>query len=307
MELAALVDVHEAPGTRLTIISGIAGVGKTRLLSAADGHRGRGVRLAGRCGESSAPLRPLREVAVAAMKRGVEPDQVSESMFRWGYRALLGGVGDFPPLSPDEGSPQALLVGEALMELLDLLPRPVVVDIEDVHWADSESLEVLDHIIDSDPHGIDLRITIRSDEPSAASEAVSRWAMHRRSRTIDLAPLSPEDAASMIGACLNTDGLDDVMQMVAERSDGVPLMIEELLIGAAESAQLARRGSTWVLESSVAPDPPPTLTELVRRRMAAVAPESQDVLRLGALIGRQVEPSTGLFRVDARAGGERRD
>lgn len=294
MELAELVDPHEAPGTRLTIIRGIAGVGKTRLLSAADRRRGRGVRLVGRCGEASAPLRPLREVAVSAMKLAVEPDQVSESMFRWGYRALLGGVGDFPPLSPDEGSPQALLVGEALMELLDLLPPPVVVDIEDVHWADAESLEILDHLVDSDPRGIDLRLTIRSDEPSAAAEAVSRWAIHRGSRTIDLAPLSPEDAASMIGACLNTDGLDGLVQMVAKRSDGVPLMIEELLIGAAESAHLTRRGSTWVLESSVSSvlaDPPPTLTELVRRRMAAVSPESQDVLRLGALIGRQVEPS----------------
>jgi DNA-binding CsgD family transcriptional regulator len=166
-----------------------------------------------------------------------------------------------------ERSPAAC--GEALVRLLAAVaPAGAVVVLEDLHWADAETLAVLDHLADNLDRAPALCIaTVRDEEPSAALDLARRVGARRGALVLDLARLAPPQVAAMIHACGASGDLAAVERVTAA-ADGLPFLVEELL---------------------AAPGVPTTFAQTVQRRLDALPDGDRAVLEAAATMGRQLD------------------
>jgi DNA-binding CsgD family transcriptional regulator len=167
--------------------------------------------------------------------------------------------------------------------------RPLLLWFDDLQWADDVSLEIIGELARA---GRSLPLLLvgayRTDE-LAPSSILRPWRARllaqRSAEEARLAPLTYEQTAVMTTLILAT-GLPApraVVDAVFERSDGVPLHVEELL-GALDEAQ--RVDSRAIREASV----PETLGDAINARVRRLSPEAQTVARSGAVIGRCFVP-----------------
>jgi class 3 adenylate cyclase len=173
---------------------------------------------------------------------------------------------------------------EALIRQLEGLARrqPMVVVFEDAQWIDPTSRELLDLSVDrvrSPP--VLLILTFRPDlqppwigQPQVTMLALSR--LDRRDRTALVAQIAGGKQLP-----------DDVMDQIVDRTDGVPLFVEELTRSVLESALLREERGRYVLDGALPPLAIPTTlhASLLARldRLASV----RLVAQIGAAIGRQ--------------------
>lgn len=187
--------------------------------------------------------------------------------------------------------PQRRMLVHKAIDLLDgAVDGPVVLGFEDLQWADNLSLEILTELARSAAERPLLTVaTYRTDE-IAPDDHLRAWRSRlltqRLAEEVRLAPLTREDTALMTTLILGT-GLPaprDVVAAVYERTDGVPLHIEELL-GAIEEGD--RTDSRAIRDAAV----PDTLDDAILRRIGRLSPAAQAVARSGAVIGRCFVPA----------------
>jgi class 3 adenylate cyclase len=146
---------------------------------------------------------------------------------------------------------------------------PLVVAIEDLHWADPSTLELIRLLVEQGPaSGLLLLYTARPEfQPS--------WVLRAHHTQITLNRLSSREAREMIArvAAGNSLGADAVNTMI-ERTSGVPLFIEELTRAVLES------GDAKLSDREI----PVTLHDSLMARMDRLGP-AKDVLQIGAVIG----------------------
>ena len=215
---AALAAVRGGAG-RAVFVSGEAGVGKSRLAREVVAAAGELTAVVGRCveGELAAPLRPWAEVAMSLTRAALPRRELLGP-----YAAVLGGlVPEWAALDGEQ--PTGPLLGEALLRLLRATaPAGGVVVLEDVHWADPETLAVLEYVCDHLAEVPVLLVVTLRDGGRAGALAD---ALVARGCGVEV-PLEPLDAvavAAMVHAC----GLVDDGRAAA--AEGLPLLVEELL------------------------------------------------------------------------------
>jgi DNA-binding CsgD family transcriptional regulator len=186
------------------------------------------------------------------------------------------------------------LVMDVVDRILAELSGPTIVGFEDLQWADDLSLEIIAELARrSRDRQLLLCGGYRTDEaPPGTSlrDWRSRWITQRIAEEIRLTPLSQADTALVTTLILDT-GLPaprEVAAAVYERTDGIPLHIEELL--GALSAD-ARANGLAIREATV----PDTIEDAVLARLSHRSPEAQAVAKAGAIIGR-------CFNADVLAG-----
>ncbi|MHA7985895.1 helix-turn-helix transcriptional regulator [Rathayibacter sp. CAU 1779] len=294
-DLAALRDefARSAEEPRAVAIGGEAGIGKTRLVSEFT-HEidDRAMVLLGKCvdiGTESAPYAPFTAI-------------VRELAAVLGTDALLELAGPaasaLPYVLPElataqEGRPKAS--SDRFYELIAVLfenvarQRRLVLVIEDIHWADRSTVELLRFLVSMlTGGGILIIVTYRSDEivrghplrpvlpELERSRRLVRWELIRLTReqvaaqVQSIAGVSVAEGEGADAATVDTAMIDDVF----ERSEGVPFFVEELAG--------AERG---VRESGVAAPLPETLRELLLARYERVGESTQHLLRLIAVGG----------------------
>jgi class 3 adenylate cyclase/predicted ATPase len=185
-----------------------------------------------------------------------------------------------PNLSPQRKKERML---EALIHQLEGLARqqPVVIVFEDVHWIDPTSREVLDLLVErvrSLP--VLLIVTFRPEfqPPWIGQPQVSMLTLNRLDRR-DRSAL----AAQIAGKTLP----DEVAVQIADRTDGVPLFVEELTKSVLESGLLREQADRWVLDRAMAPFTiPTTLHDSLLARLDRLA-SVRHVAQIGAAIGRE--------------------
>jgi tetratricopeptide (TPR) repeat protein len=287
--LAAALDAAREGRGGAIVVSGEAGIGKTRLARSTQelaGERGMLV-LAGRAsaGDASTAYGPLVEALQAAPAASRPPEDRELEP----YRAALGHL---LPLW-EAGVPAAearLLLPEAMLRLLRHLAADagVLLVVEDAHWADADTLTLLDHVADH------LRIervlclvTERSDTPGPAAEVLAGMAGRRAAVRVALGPLADDEVAAMARLALGSDEVPaPVLGALGERAEGVPFLVEEMLgayVAAGEAAALA---GAWPLSHRVAEDLPASYRDLVRARLATLDDRSRRVVFAGAVLGR---------------------
>ena len=304
-ELRRLLDLlDDAADGRPThaLISGDAGVGKTRLVSelaARAASRGFTV-LSGRCAElgDSIAYLPLAD-ALRAATTGPAPDQALLDAIA--ARPVLGRLlpdrGSSPPPADLPGLAQQQLFGAVLGMLAELASeRPVLLVLEDLHWADRSTrdlLTFLSRVLHRER--VAVVVTYRTDD------------LHRRHplrpvvaellrlpvvTAIELAPLGYADMADHLSALAAAPLDAATLHRIVTRAEGNPYYGEELL-----AAGNGRMGSVL----------PTGLADLLLARFEQLSATAQQVLRAGAVAGRRVEEdlireASGLAEADFEDG-----
>lgn len=295
--LAGLLDAAAAGHGRLAALLGDAGIGKSRLvreLAAAAGTR-QMVVLTGRAvpGPSPVPFRPLTEALLIAGRSGGPPKA----------HELAGFGGQLARLVPDWASPASggadespVLIGEAVVRLLRVLGRSgsrtgCLLVLEDLHWADPETLAVVEYLADTlAAEPVACLLTSRPEPTAAATPLIERLRTRGACSVVRLDPLTADEQRRMVTACLADDAAAaEVAAFVAAHSDGVPFLVEELLAGLAATGALRRTDGRWTVERPLAPAVPASLAESVRSRLAVLDVTSRQVLGAAAVLGRRFD------------------
>ena len=196
--LASVSDGHGG----VLVLRGEPGTGKTRLLrEAVELAHELGVRvLAGRSvpDRGSVPYRPLTEAFLAAFRSAPRPTSPELA----GFGAHLGRL--VPAWSAAEAGvdDSPLMMGEAIARLLRPM-GPCLLVLEDLHWADAETVAVLDHLADA-LIGESTLVLGTTRVEGALTEVLERLVRRDPSSVLPVAPLEDGGVDRMVTSCLAT-------------------------------------------------------------------------------------------------------
>ncbi len=159
--------------------------------------------------------------------------------------------------------------------------RPTLMIVEDAHWVDPTSLEVFGRTVDQIKTLPMLLIVTFRPEFNAP------WAGRSHVTSLALNRLGEREAAAIIASVVGNKGLPaDVTAEIVERTDGIPLFVEEMTkaVLEAESEGQARQTAAAVPSSALAV--PPSLHASLMARLDRLGP-AKEVAQIGAAIGRQ--------------------
>jgi DNA-binding CsgD family transcriptional regulator len=272
-EIAVLREAVAAGG-QVVALRGVAGVGKSRLVRelAAEAAGAGGPVLTGRCTETGRdmPLRPIAEALLGAARAGWTPPASMAGL----APALARFVPDWG--QAHDADPSVLVLGEAVLQLAASLARasaPTLVVIEDVHWADRDTIALLQYVADA-VAGLPVAVVVTCRPGEAL---VAQLAADRRALVVDVAPFAPDDVAELARACLGVERLpESLVATLAARSDGIPFLVEELLASVTALDDLASALPSSVLAS-------------VQARLATLPEDAARVVRGAALLGRRFD------------------
>jgi DNA-binding CsgD family transcriptional regulator/tetratricopeptide (TPR) repeat protein len=199
-----------------------------------------------------------------------------------GGGAAGAGAGAGAAGVPGHGDESPVVRGEAVLRLLRALAdrEPLVLVLEDLHWADPETLGVVEYLADNLRDEAVLCVaTTRTEPPCAAAELASQLPGRGRGVLLPLRRLDDDQVADMVRACVPGAG-EDVITRVRLVADGVPFLVEEVL---------------------AAPGVPRSLHDAVRTRLASLGAGERLVLQVAAVFGRYFDwrllpTATGLPR-----------
>jgi DNA-binding CsgD family transcriptional regulator/tetratricopeptide (TPR) repeat protein len=297
-ELQVLLDAVDgaAAGQGGTFfVAGEAGVGKSRLVrEVARRAHGRGLPvLTGRAvaGSVPVPFRPLAEAVAGEVRRRGPTDADLNAPELQPFRRALGRL--VPEWRPDEPAAEAtspVVLGEGLLRLLRVLAggQGCVLVLEDLHWADAESLAVLEYLADNvGAERVVCLGTLRTEQAGAGRALVGTLVDRRAARVVELARLDPATTSRLARACLGGgDPLPAAVEhLLGARADGLPFLVEELLAGLVGAGALVERDGRWSATDPLGWRVPPNFAEAVGRRLAALPAEARAVLHAAAVLG----------------------
>ncbi|MEV7320209.1 AAA family ATPase [Streptomyces sp. NPDC093970] len=288
-ELAELTGALTGPAT-LVLVEGEAGIGKSRLvreaLRAADVH---GPKLL------AAVCPPFREaltlgpVVEALRDSGRSVSGLRLSALAGTLRPLFpewaGGLPPSPePLSDARAARFRLL--SALRDLLDGLGTEVLV-VEDVHWADEATLDLLVLLASRHPTPLTLVLTYRPEDVEPGSVLLrlsSRSPAGGRVR-IRLGGLPVSATAELVSSMLDDEHVSDAFAtFLHDRTEGVPLALEECVRLLRDRADVIRQGGEWVRRTLADITVPPTIRDAVAERAVRLGRDARQVLLAAAVL-----------------------
>lgn len=280
-ELAELRRASRSGGVAV-VVTGPAGIGKSRLVRELGGHvvRAGGLTLLGRATEtaSSQSLRPVTEALLHLARSGIAPDPSMP------YAATLGTlVPDWAPPGQDRSAHVPLLViAEGVLRLLDQVgqDRPTLLVLEDLHWADPESLDFVEYLCDHvDGSPVTVVCTVRDGHPGPTEDLVRVLVQRGAARSIALAPLDGDRVIDLADARLaGVEMPGEVVDALRSRSEGIPLFVEELVATALASG--------W---ETVAASVPGSVVASVASRLEMLDDDARRFLLAAAAIGRRFD------------------
>jgi predicted ATPase/class 3 adenylate cyclase len=188
----------------------------------------------------------------------------------------------YPPLNltPQKRKERTLDAQWAQVEGLSAR-QPVLIAFEDVHWSDPTTRESLDLLVDRVPA---LRVLVLI---TFRPEFKLRWISRPHVTLLSLSRLPPGQRAEMIAQVTGGKPLPkEIADEIVDRTDGVPLFVEELTKAVIESGILTETGDRYAITGPVAPLAiPTTLHASLLARLDRLAP-TREVAQIGAALGR---------------------
>jgi DNA-binding CsgD family transcriptional regulator len=281
-ELDAIARAIERAATRdgpLLIVAGEAGVGKTRLIDeATETARRSGVAaVVGRCVElsgSSAPFTPLAHL-LRELRSELGTGSIAEGTAWERLRALDDLADPAPsrdPVGMTEDSRQVRFF-EAWLDLLEAVgtARPLLVVIEDIHWADRSTLDWLAYVARGRTRPpYTLLVTLRSDELHRRHPIQSVLAELRRlpnAERLEIGRFDRAEVAEQIAAISGATPDEELVDRVYSRSDGNAFFSEELIA---------------VGDDLALPD---DLRDVVLARLSQLGQGTKEMLRVASVAG----------------------
>ena len=276
--------------THVVSVIGEAGVGKSRLLAelrpegaaldlrvACSGERAYGpvielvAQILGRL------PRELEELERSGAALGLELDAVA------GLAPLLG-LGAAPPVvrAGDEQRKQQAFAGVWQFLLAVCRDRPTLLVVDDVHWADDSSRELVGFLLER--LGGAPMLLVLSHRPGF--EVIERAELRASHTAIRLEPLSPADSVELAQGFLGVTELPEGLErVVAQRAGGNPFFVEELLQALIESGSLQVEDGRAVL-AGVDLDVPDTVQGTIVARLDRLDRGERELVHEAAVLGR---------------------
>ncbi len=302
---------------RVVMIAGEPGVGKTRLVSelARSVHADGALVLLGRTDEHvDAPYGPWRE-ALRALVRSA-PDEVLDQHVAEHGGELARIVAELdrrvdglaPPIATDPET-ERLLLFEAVSGLVGSVSveAPVLLVLDDLHWADRSTLQLLLHLLKADgPAAVLVLATYRDTDVDRSHPLAGTLADLRRLRgatRLSLVGLDGDGITDLLtgagGHDLDEEGQEFAATLWRE-TEGNPFFIGEVLRHLIETGGLVQEGGRWragaTLDQTGLPE---GVREVIGRRLAGLPETTNTVLGVASVIGREFD--VGLV---AEVGGE---
>ena len=298
----------QVDGTAVVLLAGEPGIGKTRLAFelARQAHDEGALVVLGRCDEHvAAPHAPWTELMRLLMTT-VDDDVITSHVARHGGEIgrlvpdLVGRAPNAPPPTATDPETERLLLFDAVVDLLATaaVVQPVVVLIDDAHWADAGSVNLLRHVVshlDPDAHVLVI-VTYRDTDIDRSHALAGALADLHRAAGAERISLRGLDEAGMRafleaagGRPLESEGFALAERLAAE-TDGNPFFVTEVLRHLVETGALVQRDGAWV--GKVGPGEaglPEGVRDVIGQRLSRLSEQTNDLLRTAAVFGREFD------------------
>ncbi len=318
-EFIRLVELYHAARqgrSQVAVVRGEAGIGKTRLATellnwahgqGADVLRGRAFEAGGRL-----PYQPLLDALRPRVEHENAPDDLLSDVWLAELSRVLPELRerypDLPLFASDETTARTRLY-EAVARLVQALAEraPVILFVDDVQWADSASLDVLQYASKrwaESSAAVLVMLSLRS-ESLAETPTLTDWlaGMRRSTSVVDvhLGPLTQGDVRHLLEELSGSDRnarLDTIAGWLFEETAGQPFFVTETLRALVDRGVLARQPTkqgTWIINLA-RPDGeptnlqgflPPGIREVVSARLARLSHDARGLLSAGAVLGQR--------------------
>ena len=274
-ELQPWLDALDSERGSVVLVAGEAGVGKSRLLTEAlqtpEARRYTHIRVNCLEGDEAEPYSLTRSLVTAAegspAQLAIDPAPEAERQVRQVQQALLA------------------LLEEIRRE------RPLLIVVDDVHWSDGPSLQVL-LALSLHPGPLRFLLSYRPEPVTPALAAfLAEVARLRLGKTISLQPLSPADTGRMVRAMLDLQEslpaalLYEIMTV----TEGIPFLVEELLHTLVKQGDLQPHDSGWRFRRGTALAVPSSLRHAIEGRLLLQPPEVIAVAEQAAVAGQIID------------------
>jgi ABC-type oligopeptide transport system substrate-binding subunit/serine/threonine protein kinase len=297
--------------SQILLVSGEPGVGKTRLLReiiTQSEVMGAEVLGSASYAEGGPPYSPfkqiLREVLPKASQNGFNlPDPVVADLLSLAPEFRE----DFPEVAPnpstDPTSDQHRLF-ESFFVFIATLSRhsPLMIYLDDAHWADSGSLNLFRHMarqLGSQP--IMLLATYRDvevDEARPLHEVLLDLGREPRTTRIKLNRLTVEQTEDLLAAFFQDEITPEFRDGIYKETDGNPFFIEEVCKALVESGKLYYEDGSWHRPDVSELGIPQSVRVAIQSRVGKLSSDTQALLAQAAVLGREFEFDTLLAAVD---------
>ncbi|MPZ29085.1 MAG: AAA family ATPase [Micromonosporaceae bacterium] len=287
-ELPQLVSTVSA-SPAVAVVEGEAGIGKTRLVAElrerlADSDRR---FLVGRCRQIREPF-PLGPVIEVVRGLRTELAGAALSPVAGALRPLLPELADvLPPQPPPLGDRMAERhrVFRAGLEILES-SGPAVLVLEDLHWADEQTLDFLSYLLADLPAKLSLVLTFRAEEVDPAVPALTARLPPGVTRVHQVLELLDEQQTGALAAAILDTGrmTEQLAGYLHARTSGLPLAIEELLALPRVRAALTHPSTGRPRRELRQIDVPTGIRDSVLARVSGLSGEARRVLEAAAVL-----------------------
>jgi oligopeptide transport system substrate-binding protein len=285
------------------LISGEPGIGKTRLvyeLIALVSVRGAFV-LTGNCYmEGSLPYAPVTQMIEAIADSCLLdklPDLPNLLFLAPNLRARYAQQTPLPALEPQVGVQH---VHDSFIEMLSALTSraPVLIVLEDAHWADSGTLSLMRHIARR-ASALNLRLLLvmtyreyELDEARPLNQVLYDFNREHLSKRMKLGRLDREQTDKLLEAILAEEISCEFLDGIYQETEGNPFFIEEVCKALIEQGELLRENGHWCLPAMEEIEIPQSIKVAIQARLARLPASGQETLRIASIIGREFDFET---------------
>jgi DNA-binding SARP family transcriptional activator/tetratricopeptide (TPR) repeat protein len=284
---------------RLVVVSGEPGIGKSRLaaelarLVLADG----GEVLVGHADEEpTAPYQPFMEAFGQDESLPATAARLPEAVRSRLARLLPAAVPGAVPSGPEDRELDRFQLLAAVSALLAEMGRasPLLLVLEDLHWADRATLAMLLHLAHS-PERVPLLVLVTARDGGlgvgdAWVEALAELRRHRLTELVTVRALDDGAVGGLVAGYVGQRPPGRLVASIGRATDHNPFFVEELLRNLVETGAINPHGGRWPAATAIEElGVPEGVRQVLARRLARLSARTAELLRVAAVIGREFE------------------
>jgi oligopeptide transport system substrate-binding protein len=291
---------------QVLLVSGEAGVGKTRFVRELVTHvqvLGGRAYLGACYAEGGAPYAPFSQILGQALAASSDGAPEAPDFVLAGLVALAPALRlDYPHVKPEPRLDDPQAEQQRLFENLTIClaaissRAPLLLVLEDVHWADSGTLDLLRHLARHTRHRQAMLVATHRDvmpeEAPALHEMLLDLRRERLGTQLRLPRLDREQTELMLTLLFAEEITPEFLEGIYSETEGNPFFIEEVCKALVDSGRLYYEDGRWHRPSMAELGIPHSVRVAIQSRVGVLPAQAQQTLQLAAVLGRQFNLET---------------